>query len=164
MARKCSVCSHPKHKEIDRLLVEGVVSKRTIATRFEINISSVKRHANSHLLTKMVKAQEAKELTEADSLLGQVKDLLKEALKILKKAQKKESWGHATAAIREARGCMEFLGRLSGELKNDKTEINIYNNPKWIIVKEVIIEALGPHPEARAAVFKALEDFSGAGA
>jgi hypothetical protein len=43
----------------------------------------------------------------------------------------------------------------------NETTINIINNPQWIEIKAVILHALAPFPEAKAAVRKALTDGHG---
>jgi hypothetical protein len=56
-----------------------------------------------------MKAKEAEEITQADNLLEQIKDLQKRALKILSEAEKAESWKVALGAVRECRSNLELL-------------------------------------------------------
>jgi hypothetical protein len=46
---------------------------------------------------------------------------------------------------------IELLARLIGEL-DEKPQVNILVSPEWIAVRAAVLEALAPHPEARAAV------------
>lgn len=45
----------------------------------------------------------------------------------------------------------ELLAKLLGEL-NDQPQINVLVAPEWLQVRAVLLEALTPYPEARAAV------------
>ena len=75
------------------------------------------RHKD-HLNGTLVKAKEAEDVAHADDLLEQVRDLQGKALSVLSKAEKAKDWRAATGAIREARGCLELLAKLLGELND----------------------------------------------
>jgi hypothetical protein len=118
---------------------------------------SVARHAASHLPKTLVKAHAAAEVTHADDLLGQVRDLQGRALGILRRAERKGDLRSASGAIREARGLIELLGRLAGELQSGTTTINIVALPEWRELRGRLLTALEPFGEARTAVVMALE-------
>ena len=63
-----------------------------------------------------MKAHEVQEVAQADDLLSQVKDLRERALRVLGAAEEAGDLRAAMGAIREARGCLELLGRVTGEL------------------------------------------------
>ena len=159
MPRKCTVCEHEKVEEINRLLLEGV-SLRNIAKQYFVSVASLHRHKKDHLPAKLVKAQEAREIAKADSLLDQVTELRDKALSILTKAEKAGDLRTALQGIKEARGCLELLARLQGELQ-EQTTVNILINPQWITLRTVILEALDRYPEARQAVARALREVEG---
>jgi hypothetical protein len=54
---------------------------------------------------------------EATSLLGRVECLMQESEKIAEAAKLAKNWPAATSALREARNCLELLGKLRGELQ-----------------------------------------------
>jgi len=85
-----------------------------------------------------------------------VRDLQTRALNILSKTEEAEDWRAATGAIREARGCLELLGKLAGELQEGQT-VNVIVSPQWVELRTTIIGALEPHPEAKFAVLRALQ-------
>ena len=76
---------------------------------------------------KLVKAQEAEEVTQADDLLDQVRDLRAGALAILGKAEEAGELS-ALAAIREARGDLELLAKLLGELDERPSYAALYGS------------------------------------
>ena len=97
----------------------------------------------------------------ADDLLAQVRSLQGRALAILDRAEKAGDLRTALGAIREARGNLELLAKLLGEL-NDAPQVNILVNPEWVSVRGVLLGALGPYPDARAAVAGALASLGAA--
>jgi len=64
-----------------------------------------------------VQAQQAEIVTEATSLLDRVESLMQESEKIAAAAKQEKNWPAATSALREARGCLELLAKLRGELQ-----------------------------------------------
>jgi hypothetical protein len=154
MARRCTVCDHPEKHSIDETLVTGA-SYRSVAKRFGLSESSVYRHKIEHLPTQLLKAKEAEETARADDLLEQVRDLQAHALNILDRAENAGDLRTALAAISQARGNLELLSKLAGEL-TDSPNVNITVTAEWTRVRATIIEALGPYSEARATVSAAL--------
>jgi hypothetical protein len=155
MPRSCTVCEHPSREAIDRALV-GDASNRSVASLYDVSEAAVRRHKANHLPAKLVMAQAAEEVAQADTLLGQVRDLQQRALEILDKAEEAGELRTALGAIREARGNLELLAKLLGEL-DDRPQINVLVSPEWLELRAVIVGALDPHPEARGAVLAAIE-------
>jgi hypothetical protein len=148
MPRVCTVCQHIERAAIDDLLVNGG-SNRNIAKQFSVSPAAVHRHKVSHLPATLAQAQEAAETARADDLLGQVRDLQAKALGILAKAEASGDLKAAVSAIREARGCVELLAKLTDQLREGIT-VNIAVNPQWLQIKAVILDTLKDHPDLRA--------------
>ena len=155
MPRTCTVCGHKRRADIDKALVERQPF-RHIAAQHGVSTSALVRHHDDHLPAKLVRAKRAAEAVEADALLDQVLDLKDKALGILDTAETEGDHKTAIAAIREARSCVELLGKLAGQLATAPT-INITLSAEWMQVQATVISALAPHPEARIAVAAALE-------
>ena len=66
----------------------------------------------------------------------------------------------ALQGVREAKGCLELLARLQGELQ-ERTTVNVLINPQWLTLRTVILQALDEYPEARFAVAQALQEVEG---
>ena len=129
MPMKCSVCSHAQRPEIDQALVLGQASIRAIARQFGATKDSLARH-RAHIPAALLKAKEAAEVAQADSLLGDVQTardrgerLYATAEGILERALAAQDLKVALAAIRsaidvmgEARAYLELKGRITGEL------------------------------------------------
>ncbi len=159
MPRTCTVCRHPKRTEIDVALVEHRPF-RDIARQFGPSKDALVRHHDNHLPAALVKAQDAAEVAHADTILAQVQDLRDRAMTILDTVEKDKDWRIALGAIREARGCLELLGKLAGELLDAPT-VNIVVSAEWLEIQAVILGALEPHADARFAVADALTRFNG---
>ena len=157
MPRVCTICTNKSRPEIDQALVARRPF-RHIAAQFHVSTSALVRHHDDHMPAALVKAQDATEAAQADALLAQVVDLRDKALGVLGKAEKADDLRTAVSAIREARGCVELLGKLAGQLKDAPT-VNILLSHEWRGVQAVILEALEPHMEARLAVASALTKF-----
>ena len=158
MPRKCSVCTHPDREAIDEALVGSTAISAISAKYCDISEDAVGRHKANHLPAKLVMAEKAKEVAQADSLLDQVRDLQSRAYGILDKAEGAGDLRTALGAIREARGNLELLAKLLGEL-DERPQLNILVAPQ---VQYAILAALQPYPEARVAVAEALKELDAA--
>jgi hypothetical protein len=156
------VCAHPARLEIDATLAAGEAF-RGIARRFAVSPDAVERHAKAHLPAAMTRASEAAAVAHGDDLLAQVRELQGRALGILDKAEGCGKLTAALGAIREARGCIELLGKLAGAL-NDGTTVNVLVSVEWHSTRRTLLAALAPFPEARIAAAAALESIGDAGA
>jgi hypothetical protein len=154
MTRTCTICAHPQREAIDRVLITGG-SYRDIAGHYELSKSAVQRHVLDHLPAELAKAHEAEEVTEADKLLNEVERLHQLALAMLSKAAASSDWRTALSGIREARGCLELLAKLRGQL-DERPVVNLLVVPENVATRTTIMRALMDYPDARAAVVAAL--------
>jgi len=128
MPRRCTVCDHPQRHGIDETLVTGA-PYRSVAKRFELSESAVYRHKIEHLPSHLLKARDAEEAARADDLLDQVRNLQAHALDILERAEKTGDLRTALAAISQARGNLELLGKLAGQL-DERLVVNLNISPQ----------------------------------
>ena len=163
MTRRCTVCDHPDRSSIDSALVAGA-SYRVISGRFPgSSISALQRHAQNHVPATLAQARQAQEVARGDDLLAQVEELKDRAMGVLAKAEAAEDLRAAVSAIKEARGCVELLAKMMGELRDGHT-VNIMMSPEWGRGRGVILAALADHPDACVSVASALEEIHDAGA
>lgn len=154
MPRTCTICNHERRADIDAALLNGE-PLRDIAGRVPLSKSALARHAAEHIPAQLAKAKDAEQITQADTLLEQVRNLQTRALSILDRADDSGDLKTALAAIREARSNLELLGKLAGELQQEGT-INVTVSPEWLTLRAVVIAALRPYPDAAQAVTQAL--------
>ena len=159
MPRTCTICAHPDLQAIDQQLLAGE-ALRDIAGQTRLSKTSLHRHLQDHLPATLTQAQEAEEVARADDLLDQVKILQVRALDILGKAELAGDLRTALAGVREARGCLELLAKLSGEL-DQRAQINISLDSSWIEIRTTILTALEPYPTAQEAVVESLNAHPG---
>jgi hypothetical protein len=85
-----------------------------------------------------------------------VRDLQVRTFAILEAAEASEQHRTALSAIREARGNLELLAKLLGEL-DERPLVNLHVSPEWVELRAVIVGALEPYSAAREAVLRAIE-------
>jgi hypothetical protein len=154
MPRSCTVCEHQDREAIDEALVGGA-SNRSLASLYDVSEAAVRRHKANHLPARLVMAQAAEEVAQADDLLDQMQDLQARTLAILEAAESTNQHRTALSAIREARSNLELLAKLLGEL-DERPVTNILFSAEWVSVRTAMMEALGPYPQAQVAVAKRL--------
>ena len=158
MARPCTICNHPQKDEINQAIVNRV-SPRLISKSFGITLSSLHRHKAAHLPVALVEAVQAAEVVQAGNLLDQVVALQEKTLGILSIAEAAGDIRTALMAISQARGNLELLARLMGELQNQQNTVNVLvADPDWLKLRAGIIRALEPWPAARLAVAAAIRE------
>ncbi len=155
-AQVCCVCRHDNREEIDRALLRGV-GVREVEARFGVPKSSAHRHKQRHILEAVSKAHAAHEVAAADGLLVEVMRLSRKAAKILRLAEKKTDYRAAIGGVREGLRAVELKARLLGELREQANVNVLVASPGWQALQAAIVEALEPHPEAKAAVISALD-------
>lgn len=150
MPRACTVCIHPKRPEIDSALLASEPF-RHIASRFDTSTAALQRHKADHIPAHVATAKDAADVAIADDLLQQIKALRNKAISILQKAEEAGDYRTALMGIREARGCVETLLEVEGELDR-RGVVNVVVNPEWIEIRTILLAALKPYPEAAQAV------------
>jgi transposase-like protein len=149
------VCDDPQRHGIDEALVDGA-PYRSVAKRFGLSESAVYRHKTEHLPAHLLKAKDAEEAARADDLLEQVRNLQTHALDVLERAEEAGDLRTALAAISQAQGNLELLGKLACDL-DERPVVNLNVSPELLELRTVIVGALEPHPAAHRALLRALE-------
>ncbi len=153
--RTCTICHHPELEAIDKALASGA-SNRATASLYDVSEAAVRRHKDNHLPATLARAEEVKEVARADDLLRQLKALQNKTLSLLLKAEGAGDLRTALSGIREARGNLELLAKLSGEL-DERPQVNVLVSLEWLELRAVIVTALESYPDARGSVLRALE-------
>jgi hypothetical protein len=112
---------------------------------------ALQRHKEAHLLATLSKAHAAGEIARADDLLGEARRLKDITMDLLARAVQADDLRTALGAVREARGNLELIGKLLGEL-DERPQLNVLASPEWIALRSTLIEVLCDFPEAQAAV------------
>lgn len=158
MGRRSKIEDHPKSKEIITRLASGEEFSKIVEDFPEIRYQDLDYYSKNKLPVLVSKSPEFKAEVEefrGNNTLEEVRSLKAKALEILAQAQQAGDLKTALMGIREARSCLELWMRAEGQL-NDAPQITIINNPEWIELRTVIIQALDPFPDAKQAVCEVL--------
>lgn len=156
MPQPCSICTHPEREAIDAALVAGVPNRR-IAAQYGMGETSVRRHKDAHIPPLVAQAHDAAVVFSADALTAQITGLLARGFAILDKSERGDSITDMCAAMREVRGVLTLIAKITGEIETQPT-INIIQSPEWIEFQSLILVAVQPYPDARQAIVAALRE------
>ena len=158
MGRVCTICSHEQRFAIEELLATRQSTYRGIARKYGVSEDAVSRHVKAgHVSQLLALAADAERAARADSLLDRIEALHSRTLAILAAVEGTDEHGTTLAAIREARRNLELIGEVTRELDRAGT-VNLELTVEWQEVKAVLVNTLASYPEARQAVFSALEE------
>ncbi len=153
MPRTCTICSSEKRAEIEAAIVAGT-SYRNIAERYGTSPPAITRHAAEHIAQEVKQSQAAKEEMQGLDVVKQLKTINAVTLAILQEARAEKRNGMALFAIDRVCKQLELQAKLLGAI--DTPQVNIYVTPEWHTLRQTIIAALVPFPDARVAVAGAL--------
>jgi hypothetical protein len=151
------VCAHKDVDEINRLLLCSD-SLRDIARQFGLSKDALARHKDSHIPELLSKSEDIKEVVNADNLLAQLQEARTSALDLLDKAiaaGDTKVYGPPSSYLSEIRQQIKLWAELEGRIAA-QPQITIINNPEWIELRTVIIQALDDFPQAKEAVVNAI--------
>lgn len=154
MPRRCTICSHPKRPAVDAELVAARPYRR-IAARYGLAASSLVRHHDEHLPAALAQASRAAEVARGDDLVDRLLELARETRSILAAARLAGNDELALKAIARAERQVEIQGRLIGQIQ-ESTTVNVVLSVEWLTIRELVVAALDPFPDARLAVAAAL--------
>ena len=154
MPRSCTICTHESRDAIEDVFIDGT-SKRRIASQFGLTERAVRHHIREHLPPLLALARDAERAARADSLLDRLEALQSRTEAALARAEGTDNFPAIFSGIREMRSNLELVGEITKELNRTPT-LNLHLNPAWLELRAVIVAALGPHPEARESVLRAI--------
>ena len=161
MPRRCTICTHPQREEIDRAIARGD-SYRGIAARYSVSLTSLLRHARSHLSQPVRAAVQAEMMEHGASILSQVRELNQKARRLLDEAAAKGRYTGAAAFLKEARELLTFEARLLGELDSrDRVEVHTHLDVRALAVR--IARELEDEPELAERVGRVLMELTDGG-
>ncbi len=156
MPRRCLLCRHPERAAIEEAVVSGEPNRR-IASRAGVSEAAVRRHG-LHIPKALAKAHEAHEAARADDLLGQMRELQARTLALLADAEREGDTRGRAVAIHQARENVALLTRLMAELAGKGGDGFA---GEWPSLRERLLAALAPFPEASAEVAKVIRGEAG---
>ncbi len=152
--RTCTICSHAKRAEIE-LSVANDVSNRRIATQYGLSEASVRRHMAEHIKQAAREQQAARDEAKTLDVLAQLREINATTLEILQESRAEKRNGMALFAIDRVIKQLELQAKLIGDL-DERPQVNITVTQEWQGIRNTIVQALLPFPDARIAVASAL--------
>lgn len=162
MGAACSICGHPDRAEIDAMIVSSAPNRAVARHDWPggaVSKDAVSRHRSGHISTALARVVSQREEAGPRSALDRLEELYGRASGLLDAVEAEGKTSQALAAIRECRGLVETLAKITGEL-DEKPTVNVLNvatNPDFVAMLSSLMEALAPFPEARVAVAQRLE-------
>jgi hypothetical protein len=148
VAQACKVCVRPDRAAIDKVIVTGL-SDYKVASRFDLDRSTVQRHRNGHLSKSLTELHRKREERRALSLLDRVEALCTEVEQVLEQVKAEGEHKLSIAALKELRSTLELVGRLTGELDTrPQVQVNVMQSPDWLAARQVVAEILAQYPGA----------------
>jgi len=115
----CRICSDPRRAEIDAALIARI-DARTVARTYGLSKTGVHRHLSNHLRAELAIATEGRVELNGDLLVERIESLYSKAYAVLEGAERAEKPSLMLAAIKEARGTLETVGRLLALVQAEK--------------------------------------------
>ncbi|MGZ4847623.1 MAG: hypothetical protein ACXV3E_07560 [Halobacteriota archaeon] len=120
--------------------------------------STVTRHFK-HCVAESVRATVKHDAQAAQTVnvISQLNESHETTLDIIEKALEKGDLRVALKALEVEIKQLELTAKMSGQLKSEQ-RVNFLLSPEYLTLKQVIIEALEPYPEARQRAADALTE------
>jgi hypothetical protein len=174
VGRRCLVCSHPERARIE-LALSRRVGYREIAKRYpELNKDNLFRHKKNHLPPQVEAALratgrptdidlDALRQSESEGLLQHLVAQRGRLNYLLDLAEEVKDVRGASSIHGRITDNLALTGRLLGEITaGSRTTVNqLVISPEYLTLRQQLIEALRPFPDARAAVARVLRDLEG---
>jgi hypothetical protein len=130
MARKCSVCTHPKLAEINRAVLASGVSDTNldeVAKLFGVSRYALMRH-KAHVVEILAVSptNQLAKITDVDGIVSEIQDLERHGADILADAKKSKDRRSALAAITTLKNLLEFRAQVSGAMKPQHQTNNLH--------------------------------------
>lgn len=157
MSNACTICNHPQRGLIEQDMTTGMPNTKT-AAKWGLSKDAVRRHKGTHLSAALKTVISRRDTAGAASALDRLEGLHARAERVLSAAEAEGQASLSLAAIKELRGIVELLAKLTGELDERPTVqvLNVSTSPEWLATRERMVRALQPFPEAAQAVALAL--------
>lgn len=162
MGAACTICNHEDREAIDAMIVGGAPNRAVARNEWAggaVSKDAVLRHRSSHISSGLARVMAEREAAGPRSALDRMEELYSEARELLAAAREDGKASLQLGAIRELRGIVETLAKITGELdeRNQVNVVNLGTNPEFVQLLSTLMDALGPYPEARQVVAHRLE-------
>ena len=173
---RCTVCHHPERHRIELLRLAGTPTDTIVERYPELGRDAVYRHMANHVDAETKAAMVAdvplselaeRAVKEGGSLLDHFSVVRLTVMAAMQRAAAVNDYAGTAALAKRATEINREIGRLSGELLNSTpianfTQTNVFMGaPIMARLEAMLVERLGPFPDALRAVLDGLADLDG---
>ena len=102
-----------------------------------------------------------RKVAEAKPILARSEKLERRAWRLLRQVESGavdvDTVKAAASLLGKIKDALQLQAQIAGEIKAASTTVNVYNSPDWHRLRDLLVEALAPHPDALGAVIAVLE-------
>jgi len=163
MDNRCKVCCHPSSLEINNMILEKI-SLSKISKRFGMSKTSISRHKKNHMVIQENIPSGTKKTTGTQVPATQIAGTTTEQLEQLKQltqrllvsvtANKAVPIPQAIALMKEHRAQLSDIEKTAPK---QQFRESLEDNGEWIEFRDLVLDALRDHPDAKADVLQALD-------
>ena len=150
MPQVCTVCRHVERAAIDAALLAGG-SLRGIAGQYQLGKSSLERRKADHLPEPMIQAAEQAGVDHGIDLHAQLRAANSLAWQVAKQARDSHDGELALKALDRVLRQLTLVAELAEQIDRRPT-VNILVDPGWLRVRDILVAALEPWPDARSVI------------
>lgn len=153
----CSICKDPRIEEINSRIASQE-KLADISRELAVSEDALSRHKEKCIIKSLAASPNTKDIIKGDNLLVQLQAARTSALALLDKAiaaGDTKVYGPPSSYLSEIRQQIKLWAELEGKISS-QPQINITLNLEWIELRSVILTALDPYPEAKAAMVRAI--------
>jgi len=154
MGRTPVVKGAKKEQQVREMLLDKKPI-RAIARDTGFSRKAIETYRDESLPEKLIQARNIKDIAEADDVVEQIRCIQARTLAVLDEVESKGDHALFFKGIREVRENAKLSAELVGKLATQPT-INVLVLPEWLTLRERIVAALRPYPEALEAVRNAI--------
>ena len=167
---RCTICRHPERARIELAMARGA-GKRATAKRFDVGADACFRHWHGHCSPALKAARKLEVLKPGANLASLVIEEdtgILEGLKVIRGALLSRfdlatelndvpAMGVLSARLMKIH---EMVGKLTGELRGQAAieHHHLVFSPDYLTLRQRLLHALRPYPEATAAVVAAFTE------
>lgn len=159
MREFCVVCNHEHCTQIEADFRE-CKCWHTVARKYGLGVCNIYEHMKVHAAREPEPVPDApKPLTAPAGFQDSIVRLARIALDLVEDAVRRgKSANDTSRALQEALRQLAFVAKIYAPHKQPKSvQEKFIHTPEWGRIRTLILEAIWPFPDARAAVSKAME-------
>lgn len=153
---RCLVCLHQERKSIEDGILRAQPLK-SLGLSYGLSAGVVGKHKRKCMPAVVAAAVTYTTVQAGFDTLARAQNIALEAERLRNKAESSGDLRTAMVGLREEARGTELAARLAGELQ---TADGPLTDPRWFRLRDAIVEALRPFPEAARAVNAALAGMS----